>query len=661
MKSFKKQKNKMKTKRSIRFKIMTITTIIVVGVMLVCSGILRFSMQDLTESILLDVLQPMASQSASAVESNIHLMADRISELALDNRLTTSDATQADEAAVMVEARNNYELYGIGFYTKYGNVMAADGQAFGSIKDTELLSLLEETDNLVIADPIITDSYVGIPVGVPVKADEETWGYLVGIYKYDMLSDVLGSIRIGQNGMALILNEEGKVVGHPLVDVVKEEVNIYDMDTEPSAHSIFDRMLSRETGTAQGIVNGQDSYVAFCPVRGTRWSFAVEVPKTDYMRSTNLALLNTLVGTCGALIVALIFIWITTTMISKQLKKAILRVNGLAEGDLTSQVEVKKSGDEIEILSTSLESTVCNMNRYIMEIQRVLNNISKGNLNVSADGDYQGDFRVLKESLTHIIESMNQMMMQINQTALRLTDTALNMGSQSQELQQSAQSQTNAMADLNSEVASIKDNLSDVTENTKETMQRAAEIAEHISEGSRKMDELITAMENISQNTADITKISNLIEDIAQQTNILAINASVEAQRVGPAGKGFAVVAGEVRQLAGQSSQAAKNTVDMLSTATHLIRKGVKLTAETSQALEEIQKSSNAVTDIAMRLSETVNIQEASLEGMSGRIEELSSITQQNLTCAENTADVSVELDAESKKLKELLEKFEFH
>lgn len=651
------KKNKIRTKRSIRTKIMVMTTVIVIGVMLVCTAIMQNSMQHLTESILLDVLQPMAGESAKAVESNIHLMADRMMSLASDSRIAGAQT----QAAVLSEARNTYEFYGIGLYDLNGKAVRKDGEIYDSLADTEWFALLQETDNLTIADPLITEEYVGIPMAMPVKTNGATSGYLVGVYKYDMLSDVLGAIHIGQSGMALILNEEGKVVGHPEEDVVRQAVNIYDLDTTESAHQIFDRMITRETGSAEGIVNGQESYVAFCPIRGTRWSFAVEVPKTDYMESTEMALDNTKKGTFVTLVAALFAIWIVTTVISGQLKRAIVRMNGLAGGDLKSEVEVMKSGDEVEILSRSLKTTIESVNGYITEIQNILDNISRGNLNVSADGDYKGDFVVVKQSLTQIIVSLNQMMKQINDTAHRLNETAQNMGTQSEELHRAAMNQTDAMEGLNAEVKNIRDNLNHVTENTKETRERAAGIAEQIAGGSSKMQELKEAMEAIERNAEDITKISKLIEGISQQTNILALNASVEAARAGEAGRGFAVVADEVRNLAGQSSEAAKSTVDMIETASALIKHGAKLTMETSDYLEEISRGSDAVTEIADRLSETVQIQEASLRQITERMEDISAVTEENLQCAENTADASVELGKESEKLDELLEKFQFH
>ena len=264
-------------------------------------------------------------------------------------------------------------------------------------------------------------------------------------------------------------------------------------------------------------------------------------------------------------------------------------------------------------------------------------------------------------TLTQIVVSLNQMMKQINDTAHRLNDTAHNMGTQSEELHRAVMNQTDAMEDLNAEVKNIRENLNNVTENTRETRERAAQIAEQIAGGNSKMHELKNAMEAIERNAEDITKISKLIEDISQQTTILALNASVEAARAGEAGKGFAVVADEVRNLAEQSSEAAKNTVDMIATASALIKHGAKLTTETSDYLEEISKGSAAVTEIADRLSQTVQVQEISLRQITERMEDISAVTQENLQCAGSTADASVELGKESEKLEELLEKFRFH
>ena len=123
----KKKKTEIKAKRSIRFKIMVLTTLIVLGVMLVCTAVMRYSMRSLTETILIDVLQPAARQSAKAVEANIHLMADRIMDIASDKTLARADALPAQIDWVLDDAANTYEFYGIGVYNTDGEKLAVVG------------------------------------------------------------------------------------------------------------------------------------------------------------------------------------------------------------------------------------------------------------------------------------------------------------------------------------------------------------------------------------------------------------------------------------------------------------------------------------------------------------------------------------------------------
>lgn len=654
------KKDKIKTKRSIRTKVMTMTIVAVFVVMMVCSAIIKYSMDNLTEEILIDVLGPMAKEASKAVEANIHLMADRIISIASDPGLTGKNINKGKARQVLSDATNTYEFYGIGLYNMDGSLVASDGDAYDDISETDFYGLLTESDNMTIADPVITGSFTGLPMAMPVKSGGKTVSYLVGIYKYDMLSEVLSSIHIGHGGSAFIINQNGKIVGHPQEEIVQKELDIYEINNEEKSGKVFDKMVARETGSSDGMIDGQDSYISYCPVRGTRWSFAVKVPKSDYSSSVRFAIYNTRVGTFFALVLALIVVWVVMTVISNQLKRAIYRVNGLADGDLSSPVEVIKSGDEIELLSISLSSTIENINGCFTEIQRVLENISAGNLDISTDGDYRGDFVVVGKALTQITSSLNSIMTQINQTAYQLTNTASSMEIQSKEMHQAATGQTEAMSGLNAEVYKIKENLEAVSKNTKQTHQRAYEIAGRISDGSSKMEELKEAMQAISYNAEDINKITKLIEGIAQQTKILALNATVEAARAGDAGKGFAVVAHEVKELAEKSEKAAQNTVDMIVHAGELIAKGAQLTGAVAQSLEKISMSSDGITKIAGNLSETVNIQESSLKEIMGRMDELSSITGLNLQCAEKTESTGRGLKSESDKLQELLGKFRF-
>ena len=136
-KTERKKHNKVRMKRSIRVKTMLTTTLIILCGIFLFGAVLTNSMQSLTEDILVDVMQPMAKQSAKAVEANVHLLADRMMTLALalDDRMTELEQSVEDADAFLAEARNTYEFYGIGIYNLDGSLHASDGQIYEDLKE----------------------------------------------------------------------------------------------------------------------------------------------------------------------------------------------------------------------------------------------------------------------------------------------------------------------------------------------------------------------------------------------------------------------------------------------------------------------------------------------------------------------------------------------
>jgi methyl-accepting chemotaxis protein len=172
------------------------------------------------------------------------------------------------------------------------------------------------------------------------------------------------------------------------------------------------------------------------------------------------------------------------------------------------------------------------------------------------------------------------------------------------------------------------------------------------------MSSLSGAMDDISTNAQEITKIAKAIEDIAFQTSILAINASVEAARAGSAGKGFAVVADEVKQLASRSAKAAGNATNMVNSTRAIIQTGVELTADTADSLHSISSVSDQISAISDHLVSAVQSQEIALSIMDERIETISAIADRNLQNAEGTEQSSGLLAAEAESLRAQVNKF---
>lgn len=645
-----------KPRKSIKGKIMCSTSLAILLLVIVCASIMIGAMQILTDTILLDILQPMAKQASKTVESNLHLLADRMMSIASDKRLTEDSG---DRESVLEEMRNQYELYSMGLYDLTGQLAVQDGEAASSIASGEVYTMLGRTDNLVIGDPQVLDGRLAIPIGMPVKRNGETVEYLVGYYKYDALNDVLGSVDVGRTGSILMINQDGIIVGHPEQDMVKQNLNIFDLDQADASQAIYRRMISGETGADESEIKGDKVYVAFSPVRGTRWSLAVEVPKADYTYIANRAIFVTMLAALTMILLALILVYRQSRIISTALGKVTRRITLLADGDLHTPLEVARTEDELELLSGALKTTVENVNTYLGEIQNVLSHIAQGELDVHTNGQYRGDFVVVRDSLSHIVDSLNTTLQRIHDASERLSGMADNLSQQSGELQQSSKQQNDTVQLLVQELDGMKGGLKAVSDSTDIAKEKVDEIARRITDGNDRMQHLARAMEEIQKNSAEITKINKIIEDIAFQTNILSLNAAVEAARAGAAGKGFAVVADEVRRLAGQSAEAAKNTSHMIERSGSLVRTGVELADDMDEALRQISEVSGVIEAIITRqLYKTVQDQERSLAEITAHIENISGMADQNRTGAENTAQVSFEVSSEAEQLKAMLRQF---
>ncbi|GFI27087.1 methyl-accepting chemotaxis protein McpH [Lachnospiraceae bacterium] len=644
-------------KRSLNWKILRSTMINILILVVVCCGIMAMAMQFLANNILLDTLQPMARQSAKTVEANIHMLADRMMKIAGDYRMNpeNKETAAASRNEVLEEAAEVYELYTIALYDLNGKLIQGIGDAPEELNET-FFSYLKETDNLTTDSSTIVQKNLGITMGMPVKDGEETALYVVGVYKYDALDDVIGSINLGKHGMAYMVNREGVVTAHPDETHALEQ-NTLEQVSGGNAEAL-DGVTTGETGAAEFLVDGQNILAAFSPVRGTQWSLVIQIPKSDYNSKIYGAMLVAVLATLAVLVVSMLLVLQLARSISRPVKSVTGRMLALSEGDLHTEVEHARSKDELEVLTETLDDTVQSVNRYISDIRQVLTQVADGNLRVKPQVDYKGDFALIRASLGTILQSMNETIAGFRSAAVRLAGMAEELKEQSGQLHHASLEQNQSTEELVCEVSNVKERIAKVSEHSGQTRTKTEEIVQCVQEANERMTSLSGAMDNISANAQEITKIAKAIEDIAFQTNILSINASVEAARAGMAGKGFAVVAEEVRQLASRSAEAAKHATEMVGSTRSIIETGVKLTAATAGSLADISNVSDQIGEFTDHLVIAVQGQEEALAIMEEKIGTISSIADRNLQNAEGTEQSSGLLAREAEALSSQVEKF---
>ena len=699
-------------KQSLNRRILRHTILNILILVVICCVIMALSLQSLANSILLDSLQPMARQSAKTVEANIHMLADRMMTIAGDPRLKTVTipapegtqeaappeeanepegtgepgepegteepegtaepeepegqdeapavvpdvaATAENRGAALAEAAEIYEFHTVALYNLEGRLIQGIDGAPESLGG-EFLELLRETDNLTTSASTIYQNKLGIMMGMPVKEEGKTACYVMGVYKYDTLNDVISSINLGRHGNAYMVSHDGDVTGHPDQSLVLSGTILLDLCG--GDQRTVERVISHETGSAEFSVGGQTMLAAFSPIRGTEWSLVIQIPKSDYSRFINGAMILSILATLVGLAVSILLILRFARSISRPVTRVTERMVALSNGDLHTEVVPVRTGDELEVMTQTLDETLGSVNQYISDIQQVLTRMAGGDLRAGPRVNYKGDFELLRGSLRTITESMNETLLGFRAAADRLTAMAEQLNGQSARLHQASVEQNHSTDELVHEVTHVKEQLAEVEESSGQTRSQTEEITRRVQSANEQMSALSSAMDDISDNAQQITKIAKDIEDIAFQTNILSLNASVEAARAGEAGKGFAVVANEVKQLAAKSAEAAQSATAMVNNTKAIIQTGVELTADTAGSLRAISDVSMRISTISDQLAAAVQGQEYALAVMEERISTISSIADRNLQNAGETEQSSGSLAKEAEALQCHVQKF---
>lgn len=312
-----------------------------------------------------------------------------------------------------------------------------------------------------------------------------------------------------------------------------------------------------------------------------------------------------------------------------------------------------QTSDEIGIFAETIGNSMELVKNYMQETAAVLNTLSTGDLTAEITSDYIGDFKIIKDSLIGITDSLNATMKQIISASEEVSTHSRLVSSGAQVLSRGATEQAASVEELAVAINQITEQMKANAESAERNKEIAMKAGNEIYAGNRKMQEMLGAMKEMNDSTAEIKKVIKTIEEIAFQTNILALNASVEAARAGDAGKGFAVVADEVRNLANKSSGAVKSTGILIETAVASVEKGMKLASDTADNLLEVVKEAEVATEHMDQLSADINRQFEVISQISESVNQISDVVQTTSAAAEESAATSEELFGLAETLKE--------
>lgn len=368
----------------------------------------------------------------------------------------------------------------------------------------------------------------------------------------------------------------------------------------------------------------------------------------------------------AAVIISIISL-ITTLALSKgliaMLKEPVEEIERAAVDMAAGSLHVKldyTSEDEFGSLADSMRMLCANISTIITDIGTLLSELSDGNFQVSSGcrEQYVGDYSPILISMRNLRDKLNETLLHINSSAEMVAEGSVQLSKGAQILAEGSMEQAGAVEELTATVEDVSSMAANNAKEAEAAYQKVNLAEKEADQSQQNLLELTEAMSVINDTSLKIRDIITTIEDIASQTNLLSLNASIEAARAGDAGRGFAVVADQIGKLASDSAQSAVNTKDLIVQCMEEIQHGNDVMAKTVKGIETVLESIKLFGQVAKGSSDTSREQANMLNQIQQGIEQISANVQTNSSAAEETSATSEELSAQADYLKSEVNKF---
>lgn len=543
-----------------------------------------------------------------AVDASILEDAEKMNNI--KERLMVNELHVIDEKGIITHS--TIDAY-IGFDMNSGEQSAA----FMPIVKDPTLEIVQEPE-VNVAEGIVMQ-YIGVArkddLGlVQVGIRPEVLENMLAGTQVDV---VLNGIEFGESGYIYAVDAvTGNILAHPdaaLIGTSAQKAGILQEEGEGSVSldGIKGKYVSRKYN---------DMYIGtFMPIK-------------EYYQNQ---ISQTLVMALSIFIIFTVLLYFINRLLDKKIVFGIQNitesVKKISEGDFTIIVK-EQSTPEFSMLSSSVNKMVESICQNIKENEELI---------VRQKEDMSNNLKLI-ENIKLVCSNLEG----VSQETLSTAD-AIHNGTNEQE---------QAVKDLEQVMGDLSRELSVSAKVSNNAAAAAMAAAQKIEITGAQMQTLESAIENISNMSVEIGKIIGEINSIAQQTNMLSLNASIEAARVGEAGKGFAVVAAQVGELAARSAQAARQTSELITNSIHAVEQGMLITEKTAKefasVVTEIEEASHSVKEITSMVKQNVDTVSHAVE----KLDVISDVVEKNVEISNNSKAVSERMADESGKLLELVE-----
>ncbi|MBI4806227.1 MAG: methyl-accepting chemotaxis protein [Desulfovibrio sp.] len=653
---------------------------------LVCSGIGVMSYLTAYSAIekrVQDALPTMAEDAAKYIRATLDLYVLGIEGVA-GRAMVRSMEWDKQEAALKEEIKRQGFL-DMGIATPDGKTKYTDGSS-ADLGDRDYFKAAA-SGKTMMSDVIIsrvTNKPVMI-LATPIKDGAKVIGVVIGRLDGALLSSITDKVRYGKSGYSYIINEKGALIAHDKREFVYEARNFLEEGkTKPEfklLSEMMQRMVKGEKGFDDYTFMGSERYFGFAPVPGTRWSIAVGAIKNDVLSDVLEMRMKFITVSLCFLLFGAIVSYLLARSIANPVKKLMAAAIAVSQGDLSASSGLDQK-DEIGILDGALKTMVSTLVAKMSEAEEQTalaqqESEKAHQATLEAQDAKEKAERAKAEGMLHAAHQLESVV-EIVTSASEELSAQIDESSRGSEAQAHRVDETaTAMEEMNATVLEVAKSASHAAQTADQAKAKAEEgskivdlVVKGIGDVQRQAQGMKTDMDSLGKQAEGIGQIMNVITDIADQTNLLALNAAIEAARAGEAGRGFAVVADEVRKLAEKTMTATKEVGDAIrgiqegtrknsenvDRSGRTIEEATSLANRSGDALKEIVSLVETTSDQVRSIATASEQQSSASEEINHSIEDVSRISSETSDAMRQSAQAVGELASQAQVLKNLID-----